>query len=241
MLIKSRGIVLHHIKHTDSSLVVHIYTEFNGRQAFFIISLRGKKSRFPVGLLQPLFIVEMEVYYKANREMQHLKEIRPYLVFQSVPFDVKKSTIALFLGEILYKTLKEQEPNPGLFEFLVHTIQLLDLSPQVTGSFHLLFLLHLSRYLGFFPDNNYSENKPYFDLMNGHFVPFQPPHPHYLDRGKSRDMNHLLCSPLNGMNTIRFQPAQREALLEQILEYYQLHMDGLGEIKSWQVLREVFH
>ncbi|MCK7537534.1 MAG: DNA repair protein RecO C-terminal domain-containing protein [Marinilabiliales bacterium] len=113
--------------------------------------------------------------------MQSVKEVRNAFVFSAIPYDLRKSSVALFIAEILYKTIREQEANYELFEYLFHTIQMLDLKPDGISNFHLYFLIQLTKYLGFYPANSYSEINPYFDLQNGSFVAIKPMHNLYLN------------------------------------------------------------
>ena len=151
MLYKVRGVVLHHIRYRESSAIVHIYTDQFGRQTFMAHSIRGKKAKFRSNLLQPLTLLELEMYHKEKREIQQLKEIHNYIPYTSIPVDPYKSSQAMFLSEILYKVLREEEPNPDLYDFLEHGLQFLDVADQHTVNFHLLFLVQLTRYLGFYP------------------------------------------------------------------------------------------
>ncbi len=241
MLVKTKGVVLHTIKYGDTSLIAQIYTESHGRQAFLVRGGRGKLSRHPARLLQPLYLLEMEVYYKASREIQHLKELKPHIIFQTIPHDIKKSTVSLFLGEVLSRTLREEEPNPDLFDFLQSSIQFYDLSIEGNSWFHLLFLAQLTKFLGFYPDNNYSAEKPYFDLLNGHFVPAVPLHPHYLSAGESGEMNRLLQAGFSTAMENYPQAGRRKDLLDDLIRYFRLHVEGMGEIRSYAVLRELYH
>ncbi|HDR88923.1 MAG TPA: DNA repair protein RecO [Bacteroidetes bacterium] len=241
MLVKTKGIVLHHIKYSDSRLIAQIYTELHGRQSFLIRNPHGKKTSLTTGLLQPLFMIEMEAYHKTSREIQHLKELKPLIIFQSIPYDIRKSAVALFLGEILYRTLREEEPNPPLFEFLQNSIHYFDLIREKFLWFHLIFLVHYTRFLGFFPNNNYSRTRTYFDLREGSFTESPPAHPHHLQPDESRLLNDLLLSSLHKP----FDPGRnghfRKYMLEQLLTYYRLHIEGMGEIRSAQIMQELFH
>ena len=150
MITTTRAIVLHHLRYSDSSLIVNLYTESMGRQAIFIKGAFSKKSTMRVALFQPLHLVEVDLHHRVNRNMQRVSNIQMYYPFQSIPFDPVKSCIALFIAELLHKTLKEEEANPALFDFLHHTIQALDLNERGTANFHLVFLVHFSRHLGFY-------------------------------------------------------------------------------------------
>src|SRR4030066_1853086 len=115
MLIKVRGIVLHHIKYKECSSIVHMYTDLHGRQSYLINNARGKRGQHRANLLQPLFFLEMEVYHKPYRELQRIKEFNQHIPFRTLPFDLNKSTQAMLIAEVLYRSLKEEEANPELF------------------------------------------------------------------------------------------------------------------------------
>ncbi len=240
MLYKTKGIVLHHIKYSDSSIIAYIYTEVFGTQAYLINGIRSKNSKIKANLLQPLFLVDIITYHKSKRGLQRVKEIRNLSPFTSIPYNVVKSSIALFLAEILYKTLREEEPDQGLFEYLFTTIQLLDIEEKQMANFHLLFLIQLTKYLGFFPDDNYSETNKYFDLKEGNFVPSQPFHPHFLSPDLSIYYSQLINNSFNQLHSINMNYKLRGNLLEKIIEYYQLHLENIKEIKSYNVLKSVF-
>ena len=152
MISTTRSIVLNHFRYGDSSLIVHLYTESMGRQTIFVKGAFSKKSPVRAAMFQPLHLVETDLHHRTNRQMQRVSNVQVYCQLQNIPFDPVKSCIALFIAEILYKTLKEEEANPGLFDFLLHAIQTLDLSDCGTANFHLAFLVHYSRYLGFYPN-----------------------------------------------------------------------------------------
>jgi DNA repair protein RecO (recombination protein O) len=241
MLQKTRGIILHQIKYSDHSRIVHIYTELLGRLSFLIRLSHGRKSATAPGLLQPLSLVEMEAYFKPNREIQGIKEMQAAIILSSIPYDIRKRTIALFLGEILYKTLREEEPNPGLFNFLYHAIQLLDTSTTGIQDFHLYFLMQLTKYLGFYPESNWSDSNPYFDMQNGVFVGLRPMHMNYLDANAGKLFHELLIMGTRDLRQSTWTPSQRSGILNNILSFYQFHTVGLENIQSLQILMDVFH
>ncbi len=192
-------------------------------------------------MLQPLFLLNMEVYHKSRRELQRVKEIQNDFVFSSLPYDIRKSTLALFIAEILYKTIQEQEPNRELFNYLYHSIQLLELKDDGIPNFHLYFLLHLTKYLGFFPENNYSLQNRYFDLKKGSFVQLRPLHTMGMEENESAILGTLLDFSDNQHENLKIPYNQRMSILERIIDYYALHDTGLSNLKSLSVLKEVFH
>ena len=241
MLYKTRGIVLNHIKYSETSLIVTIYTELFGRQSYIVQGVRGKKSKIRANLFQPLFLLDMEVYHKPKRDLQRAKEIQNASVFTSLPYDLRKSTLAIFMAEILYKTIQEQEPNKELFNYLFNSIQILDLKNKGTSNFHIYFLVHLTKYLGFFPENNYSETNCFFDLKAGGFVQIKPMHFSVLEKEASKVLSQILHFSENQHEDLVFEYKIRIQILEKMVEYYTLHNEGVSGIKSLEVLKEVFH
>src|SRR6056297_3707722 len=171
MIQSTRGIVLHSFKYGETGIICNIYTETHGKVAFLVQGARKHKAKLKANLFQPLFLLDLEVYYKEKRQLQKIREARNAHPFQSIPYDFRKRTIALFIAEVLYKSLQEEESNPPLFSYLINQIKMLDLKEEGLANFHLYFLIHLSKYLGFFPQNNYSRSFTFFDMQNGKFTP----------------------------------------------------------------------
>lgn len=239
MLHKTKGIILSHLKYGDTSLIATIYTEALGRKSFLIQGVYKKKSKFHATFFQPFTLLDLEIDHHPKRELQRIKEISIH-PFHSIPFDITKSTIALFLSEILYKTLKEEEPNPALFDYLYHAIQLLDMNETGVANFHLLFLINLAKYLGFYPINNYSASESLFDPVNGRFVhAFNSPAAH-ADKDLGLRIHQLLNLSFDQLDTLQLNHQLRATLLKILIEFYSLHLSGLNNIKSLPVLQSVF-
>jgi len=241
MLYKTRGIVLHYIKYSETSVIVTIYTERFGRQAYIINGVRSKKAKIKANILQPMFLLDMEVYNKPKRDLQRVKEVQNAVIFSSLPYDIRKSTIAIFIAEIIYKAIQEQEPNKELFEYLYNSVQILDLKESGLSVFHIYFLIQLSKYLGFYPNNNYSEEKCFFDLKAGAFMQIKPFHTSFLDKEHSLIFSKLMNFSADQHESLKITYKVRTEMLEKIIEYYRLHNTGISEIKSTSVLKEVFH
>jgi len=240
MLYKTKGIVLNHLKYGDTSLVATIYCEALGRTSFMVQGVFKKKSKFYPSFFQPFTLIDLEIDVNPKRDLQRIKEIGLDHPFQSIPFDPVKSALALFLSEILYKTLKEEEPNPPLFEYLYHAIQFLDLKEKGVANFHLAFLINLTKYLGFYPINDYSETNCIFDPLNGKFLPILTYHGLDTDKMLSKWMSKLINLTFEGLDGLTMNHQTRNLLLKLIIEFYNLHLGGLTNVKSLPVLQSVF-
>ncbi|MCK5068630.1 MAG: DNA repair protein RecO, partial [Bacteroidales bacterium] len=155
MIRKTRGIVLHTTRYGESSLVAHCYTEQYGRQSYMIKGVRKSKKQNRSNLFQPLFILDFEVFHKDSREIQLVKEVSRAMPLNSLPFDMVKSAQAIFMAEVIYRVVREEESNPMLAQFLISSIQYLDALENASPDFHILFMFQLSRHLGFYPQNNF--------------------------------------------------------------------------------------
>ncbi len=239
MLTKTRGIVFKTLKYGETSLIVDIYTEAHGLRKYIVNGVRSKKAKVQASLLQVMSLVDLVAYNREDRDLNRIKEIRASWVYQSIPFDVRKGAVGLFMAEIARKTLRESEENADLFKFLFDSFQYLDATPHSVGNLHLHFLLELSVFLGFIPSGHYDQETPFFDLQEGVFVTHAPLHIHFLQERQSQLLDRLLNCQLQECHQITITSEERRILLRQILEYYQLHLENLPEIKAHLVLQEV--
>lgn len=240
MLVTTEGIVLHFIKYGESSVITTIYTRDFGRQSYLINAARSKKSTNKASLLQPLFLVDLVAYQKHTRELNRVKEIKSYQPYQNIAFDIVKSTQVIFLAEVLYRTINEQESFLEMFDFMKNSLLYFDLMDEGSANFHLFFLFRLTEYLGFLPDTSKIGIEGWFDMKKGAVVPFQPSHPLAANREVTEYLISLSSIKIQELNEFKISKKMRDSLLTFLLDYYQLHFENLGEIKSISVLREVF-
>lgn len=240
MIDKTRGIVLHQIKYSDSGIVVQLYTRKFGRLSFLAKGVRNRKTGKQNVFFQPFFILDLVIYHKESREMQSLKEFTVPYNLNGIQSDIKKTSIALFLAEVLASVLREETQNEELFDFLEESIKYFDRADEGSSNFHIAFLSGLSSYLGFEPGLRASENEKYFDMLNGIFLPVPPPHGYYADPEISVILAAFFASSYERIKEIPLAGQMRNKVLETLMEYYALHLPGLRKIRSLEVLREVF-
>jgi DNA repair protein RecO (recombination protein O) len=238
MIITTRAIVLHHFRYGDSSLIAHLYTEDMGRQTVFVKGAYSRKAPVRAALFQPMHLVEIDLHHRANRQMQRVSGMQICLPFQTISFDPVKNCISLFIAEILHKTLREEEKNLALFEFLTHTIETLDLNLHGTANFHLLFLVHFSRYLGFYPNTGQASEHTSFDARNGLFADLPTASSPLAEYNAL--VRQLFTMSFEHLDRLQINRHQRNYLAEYLLKYYSLHVDNFGQVKSFSVLRDLF-
>ncbi|MFW5657500.1 MAG: DNA repair protein RecO [Bacteroidota bacterium] len=240
MIVKSAGIVLHAFDFKESSLIAHVYTREYGRLSLMANGVRKRRPAFHRSLFQPLSLVDLDFYMNEKHEIQRIKDIRFEHAFNEIPYQIEKSTIAMFLAEVLYKVIKEQEPSHPLFSFLQHGIEILDNLEGGISNFHLLFLIQLSRYIGFFPENNFSDVNKYFNLQKGRYYPIDSNDKLSFNTEVSKKWHEASTLPLNEALGLKVNNEERTILLKGVVDYYSLHFGHLGEIKSYAVLHQVF-
>lgn len=240
MIEKTRGIILHQVKYSDSGIVVQVYTRKYGRVSFLIRGLRNKKAGRHNVFFQPMFILDLVIYYKGSREMQVLKEFSVSYSPADIHANIKKSSVAIFLGEVLTSVLKEETPHKELFDYIEESVIYFDRCTEGFANFHIAFLSGLSSYLGFEPGTRPGKNDIYFDMLNGIFVPLPPVHGHYANPEVSDILSLFFSSSFGDVNNIILKGSLRNEVLDILVRYYSLHLPGLKKIRSLEVLKEVF-
>jgi len=239
MIHTTKGIVLHQTKYAESSLIVKIFTEEFGLQSYMIKGRGSKNAKVKAKQFQPLALLEMEANHRDHRGIQYLSECKSFL--NPYSDNMAKNAIVIFLNELLYKALKEENANKPLFEFCWNSIQILDLSTDVRASFYLYFMLQASRYLGFFPGGQFSTKTPFFDLPEGTFKENTPVHGLFLQEKSSKCLSQLIeLESYKDLSQIAIGTETRKDLLEKLLIYYKLHIQNFPNLNSPLILEEIF-
>ena len=252
-----RGIVLRTVKYGDASLIVDLFTERYGRMSFMASTSRAKRSVRSVSFWQPLSMVEFSAELRPNAgKLPRPADVRSYYNYQDLPFSPVKSTLALFLSEFLSAALREEKDNPLLYKYVESSLQWLDMveSPASMANFHLVFLMHLSRFIGIYPNLDLKPNlnpklnpklstlnsQLYFDLLAGSYCDCQPPHAHFLRYEEAQALPILFRMDYPTMHLFRFSRQQRQRILHVLNTYYRLHVPNFPELKSLEVLQELY-
>ncbi|MFD2784827.1 DNA repair protein RecO [Hymenobacter rubripertinctus] len=234
MLIKTRGIVLSHIRYRETSIITRVYTERLGLQSYLVNGVRKAKPPGRIALFQPLTLLDLVAYTSRNGGLTRLSEFRCSEPFRTLPYDVRKSSIGLFLSEILSRVLLEEEENEPLFSFLHDSLRAFDQQAEGFENFALIFLLQLSHYLGFGPETGAEITSQVAFATD---VPGAAAAPTALRFQEFEDyFDNLMRTPATAIVP---NGRIRRELLGILIRYYQLHVERLGDIRSLAVLSEV--
>ena len=236
MQIKTKAIVISTIKYQEKSLIVKCFTLSDGLKSYFVRdAFSSRKSNQKIAYFQPLTILEIEAVHKNKGTLENFKEIKIALPFHSIHSDVVKSTIVMFISEILHHSIHEEEKNEAFFTFLETALHWLDNHDEI-ANFHLILLLEATKYLGFYPDISNTEYK-FFEMTEGIFSPF-----HAISSLTEHETNLFkkLIDLKFDNDQKSFHIIERQILLKILIDYYSFHLDGFKKPKSLDVLKEVF-
>ena len=240
MMHQSRGVVLHTIKYNDNTLISHVLTEREGCVSFLVKISHSKRAAVKYTLFQPLALLDLEWDQRTPDEMCKPTSAQVALPLQTVPFDPYKSAMAMFLAEFLRYALRAEPASSTLFEYVFRSVEWLDTSRKDFANFHIVFLLRLTQFLGFFPDVHQAAPGSYFDLQGCTFTAVRPSHSQFLQPEDAARLPVLLRMRYENMRVFKFSGAERNRFLTVINDFYRLHIPNFPELKSLSVLRELF-
>jgi DNA repair protein RecO (recombination protein O) len=226
MRYKTYGIVLSNIKYRETSIIVRILTEKFGLQSYIVNGVRSAKAKGKISLYQPLTLLDLVVYHKGDGRMSRISELHCAHPYQSIPYAFKKTTIAIFLSEVLEKVVREEEENNEQFQFLYSALRMFDEKREGFENFHLQLLLKLTQYLGIYPNSPEDFYRDTNTSLRG-------------NEDIARNISQLIEEDFDF--TFQISGAHRKALLMQTLEFYKTHIDGFGELRSLEILQEIMH
>jgi DNA repair protein RecO (recombination protein O) len=239
MQLKTKAIVISNVKFGEADLIVKCFTLEKGVVSFMLKGIRkSKKGRMRVSLFQQLTLLEIEATYKENKNLQYLKEVKIDYPLQTLHTDIFKSTIVMFLAEVLKSSIQEEEKNESLFQFLKESLIYLDQVDSIKN-FHLHFIVKLTSFLGFSPDQS-STDFPYFDMLNGVFQ-LKEYNMYSFNNTNSVLLKELIkLENYNEAENIKLNQERRKSFLDFMMLYYELQLQGFRKPKSLEVLQQLF-
>jgi len=251
VLVKTEAIVLHALKYGESRLIVDLFTREVGRLSCILPLPKTAKARLKKQYFQPMTLLEVEVDLRQRLQLQKLSDARLLSAYTTIPFSPEKLALSLFIAEFLYHALRSEQQNVPLFAYLCDSMQWLDLAERGYANFHLTFLMHMSRFLGFYPNLEVSgeqlavsgprtDTELYFDMREGRFSPSAPTHRDFLQPVDARRIRTLMRMDFPTMHLFHLNHTERNRIVDVLLHYYRLHIPQFPELKSLSVLQELW-
>lgn len=239
MYLTDQAIVLHLLPYNDTHHIAEVYTRVHGRVALLVKATRSKRAAVHSTLFRPL--TQLQLTWPARgKGLLRPKAAELRLAYTSLTCQATKMAIALFLGEHLLHVLRREQPNPLLFDFVCHAFAWLDAAHEGVANFHLVFLMRLTRFLGFLPHTDDYQRGACFDLLAGHFTMSPPEHGQLIAASEAHHVPLLMRMSFTNMAHFRFSRQQRERCLTHLLRYYQLHIPTLPDLKSLDVVSQLW-
>ncbi|MEZ4908993.1 MAG: DNA repair protein RecO [Saprospiraceae bacterium] len=241
MLIKSEGIILKSVKYSESSLILDIFTKEIGLSTYIISGIRNTKSKSTEANIQVGSILDLVLYDNENIKINRIKEVKTNLQYNKLIFEIKRFSVALFIIEVIGKSIKGREKNEQLYQLLKESLIYIDSTDQSLANFHLVTLCKISSLLGFGPENNLDKINIYFDLREGKFVDLLPHYSEYLNKNESEFFSQILSSELYNSHEIKLSKEIRNKILNDIIIYFEIHSGKIGRLKTLEVFQRIFN
>lgn len=241
MLYRTKGIVIKQTKFSDSGAIVKIFTEELGVQSFFVRGLQSRKSKNKAALFQPLTMLELVVSYSEKKSLHSIKEVSIWYPYRSATQDMIKRTILFFINELLHKSLKEETENKELFNWIHSALVWFDLTDKDFVNFHLVFMMQLSMFLGFYPKNDTGYNSIIFNMQEGRFCSNIPLHSNYIKGDTTTFLKQILETKFEDSGNIEMSNKDRKMALDALIDFYKIHMPSFRDFNSLDVLSVVLN
>ena len=234
MIISSSAIVLSKLKYRDNDLIIKLFVRELGLTSFIV---RGGSKKNKTNYFQQLSLLEIEFDFNSKRNLHYFKDFESKYNLKTIHTDFKKMGVIIFLSEVLSKILIHQQKDYQLYDFIEDSIKYYD-KDIFSSIFHIVFLINLSKFLGFYPDMK-NNNYQYFDLQHGFYTNTKDSD-YIIHNDDLKCFNKILGINFDDLNTLTFTLVQRKKLLDNIILYYRLHIENFVSVKSLEVLRKLF-
>lgn len=235
----TRCIVLRTIKYGDNSIIADLLTREWGRLSVAVKVGAGGNGRRRRLMFQPLNILEITCKRRQGKQLTLVTEERMAEAYTSLPFNGIKMSIAFFAAEFLLHATRDIQADEPLFDFIENSLLWLDTADHGVANFHLMLMLHLSKFIGFYPDTESYAVGYGFDLREGRFCSHAPIHRDYLQPQDAEKILQLMRMSAHNMHLFRMTRAERNRITDTILHFYRLHIPAFPELRSLDILREL--
>lgn len=241
MIVKTEALVIRTVKYADNKMIVDMFTRSEGRLSFAVKTSAAAKGKFRRQIFQPLTLLYIEAEVNERQQLHRLREATVSHPYKTLTYDADKLSITIFASEFLYFVLRDEVSNPSLFDFVADSLKWLDEARSQYANFHLVFLIRISRFLGFYPNVTDYHEGDWFDLRNASFVSSSPNHNDCVDQEESRHIQTIMRMNYNNIHLFKMSRHDRQRLLEVLVHFYQIHIPNFPEMKSLEVLSTIYN
>ena len=234
MIISSSAIVLSKLKYRDNDIIIKLFVRELGLTSFIV---RGGSKKNKTNYFQQLSLLEIEFDFNSKKNLHYFKDFESKYNLKTIHTDFKKMGVIIFLSEVLSKILIHQQKDYQLYDFIEDSIKYYD-KDIFSSIFHIVFLINLSKFLGFYPDIKNNDYQ-YFDLQHGFYTNTKDSD-YIIYDDDLKCFNKILGINFDDLNRLTFTLVQRKKLLDNIILYYRLHIENFVSVKSLEVLRKLF-
>ena len=240
MLTKTKAIVLRNLKLGERKMIVDLLTENHGRLSVVMAIPSTQRGKLKKQYFQPMTVIDAELELRPRQDLHHLRDVRLAVPYASIPFHAAKLSITLFLGEFLCHATRGEQLNPQLFAYVEASLRWLDGCATSFANFHLVFMMRLTRFIGFFPFLEDYHDGDVFDLRAGTFASNAPMHTDFIPAVDAARIGTLMRMNYESMHLFKMNHDDRNRIVDVLVHYYRLHVPGFPELRSLDVMKELW-
>lgn len=234
MKLSEEGIILSRKSFSESSIILHLFSQHHGQQHLIFQGYKKKGQA-----LFPLAWVRYSYYQRNDSSLAKFTEFEHVLPLHDIVNNPLKSSLAFFIAELVEILSQVNHEDQKLYAFISQEIKWLNESNELSN-YLIWFLAKITQIEGFQPEIK-SENPIYFDLQEGVFTNESPILPAYLKESWLHWMVDALQQEKNTFLAFAIPKEERLHLVNAWLNYYDFHVSKMRQLKSLQVIRTVFY
>lgn len=226
MIINTSAVVLKSFPYGETSLIARCYTKDHGKVSVIVKGARRKKSPM-AAYFQPMNYLDIVYYYRHTRSLQSLSKASFVEIWSDLNQDLKKIAHGLAVIELTEKTNTDNDPHPELFYELVSVLKAFNSSNLRLNLIFWYYQIKLLTILGFKPD---------FHQLDQGNVKFPNP---FAGPNSQNILENLNDNTIDLISNITANSQDRKAISEYLTAFISYHFEGLEELKSFSVLKQI--
>ncbi len=244
------GLILRRIDYGESDQIIHLFLKEKGTVAAIAKGIKRSRHRFP-HRLEPFRTYDFRLAErKPGRELYLIQAADPLQDFEEIQRDIRKIAMGNFIQEVLLISVKEGQPHPELYAFIVKFLRTLGGSEALIPLWFYVDI-HIMRLIGFSPnfESCLKCNRPLEMGKENRFVPSGgilcpccarkgPVAPNLVVSSASLGvLRFLKNTSLSAASRLKMTEDTRESIEKFLTDFMVYHLER--PLKSLAFLREV--